>query len=295
MYSGAIIIFKRSSLPILLKFFAVPQIKQIIEVGEAEDKVSVHMILCPVMENPSSNRKLAKSLESICLEKDISFFLGRNTGLYIEGGLSHIESRVERGSIDEIRAIKDLGALIKLSSERNVNLLKRSMCFIGESIGYQYISTMSGETAAVMVYEHGKMDDAIKKDIFERLMSEKGISAVFTKDLRKAVSQSEIILADNSVELHTVQDSLSGKILIGDNAAAGDFDKIGKVVLWYESIEKMGEDNVYLSFNDELLSILRHYYREKSTLDFIRRFPYIYFSRKHGRDMFQNALNGAAD
>jgi hypothetical protein len=278
-----------------LKFFAVPQIKQIIEAGEAEDKVSVHIILCPVMGNPSSNRKLTRSLESMCLEKDISFFIGRNTGFYIEGGLSHIESRIERGSIDEIKAIKDLGALIKLSSERNVNLLKRSMCFIGESIGYQYISTMSEEAAAVMIYEHGKMDDVLKKSIFERLMAEKGISAVFTKDLRKAVSQSEIILADSSVELQAIQESLSGKILIGDNTASGDFEKVGKVLLWYESIEKMSEDNIYLSFNNELLSILRHFYREKSTVDFIRRFPYIYFSRKHGADMFQSALTSGID
>ena len=222
----------------------------------------------------------------MCLEHKISFFIGRNIEYYLESGLEYIESSIERSSIDEIRAIKDLGALIKLSVERNVNLLKKNMCFIGESNSYQYISTMSEEATGVFIYEHDEMDNAFKKTVFERLMVEKGISAAFTRDLDRAISQCEIIMADNSVKLETNQKHLSGKLLIGDNTAAGNFEKVKSVLLWYDSMEKMTEDNIVISFNNELLGVLRHFYRERSTIDFIRRFPHIDSTRDKKPELY---------
>jgi hypothetical protein len=120
------------------------------------------------------------------------------------------------------------------------------------------------------------MDNDIKKRIFERLMSEKGISAVFTKDLNRAISQSDIILADDSADIEAYKPKMYGKILIGDNPAKGDFEKIDQVLLWYESLKGLPEDDVFIRFNDELLGILRHFYKERNPIDFIRRFPYIY-------------------
>lgn len=279
MDSAAIIIFKRSSLPKLLKFFAVPHINQITEVGDTEDKIPVYIISCPVMENPSDNRRIERSLRGLCLEKNIKFLIGQNIEYYLESGLKYIESSIERGSIDEIRAIKDLGVLIKLSAEKDVNLLKKNMCFIGESNNYKYISTMAEEAAGVVIYEHDKMDNAYKKTVFEGLMVDKGISSVFTKDLGKAISQCEVILADNSVDLQTKQKDLYGKLLIGDNTVSGNFEKVNQVLLWYDNMEQVNRDNVLISCNNELLGVLRHFYRERSTIDFIRRFPYIYFTR----------------
>lgn len=276
MYNAAIIVFKRSTLPKVLKFFAIPGINKIIEAGNAETKVKVHIINCPVLKNPEDNRKVAKSLHSLCVENNISFFIGRNIEYYLGSGLEHIESRIERGTVDEIGGIKGLAALIKLSVEKGANLLKKNMCFLGVSYNYQYISTMSEEAAGVFIYEHDKMNNSIKQAVFERLMAEKGISAAFTKDLNRAISQCDIIAADDTVELEEYRMSLSGKILIGSNSVTGNFEKIKLVRLWYDSLEGLTEDNVIASFNDEILGILRHFYKEKGPIDFIRRFPYIY-------------------
>ena len=278
MYNAAIVVFKRSTLPKLLKFFAMPTINQIIEAGNAEKKVKVYIIECPLLKNPGDNRKVAKSLYSLCLENNIDFFIGKNIEYYFGSTLEYMESSIERGSIDEIKAIKDLAALIKLSGEKNVNLLKKNMCFIGESHSYQYISTMLEEAAGVFIYEHEKMSNNTKNKIFERLMAEKGISAAFTKDLDRAISQCDIILADDSVELEAYQTLLSGKILIGCNSAAGNFENVSQVLLWYESFENLTEDNSFIHYNDEMLGILRHFYKEKGPIDFIRRFPFIYLS-----------------
>lgn len=279
MHNAAIIVFKRSTLPRILKFFVIPGISQVIEAGNAERKVKVHIIECPVLKNPEGNSKVAKSLYSLCMENNISFFIGKNIEYYLGSGLEKMESSIERGSIDEIGAIKDLAALIKLSVEKDVNLLKKNLCFLGTSHSYQYISTMSEEAAGVFIYEHDKMSNNMKKTVYERLMAEKGISAAFTKDLERAISQCGIILADDSIELEEYQMNLKGKILIGRNSAAGNFEKINQVRLWYESLEGLTEDNTIISFNDEILGILRHFYKEKSPIDFIRRFPYIYMSR----------------
>lgn len=284
MNNAAIIIFNKSTLPKLLSFFAIPRISKSIQVGKAEDEVTAYIIRCPVPEAPASRMRLSKALEGLCLEKNISYFIGRNTEYYLKGGMSSIEGRIARGDVEEIKAIKDLCVLIKLSAEMQANLLKKNMCFIGESISYQYISTMSVETAGVMIHEHGKMDGSLKKSIFERLMAEKGISAVFTKDLEKAVAHCEIILADNTVELQGIQAGLSGKILIGDNAVTGDFEKVNKVLLWDEDIEKTVEDSVIVCYNNELLEILRHFRKERNVADFIRRFPYVNFSRNDKPD-----------
>lgn len=276
MNNAAIIVFRRSTLPKVLKFFAVPRFSNIVESCNAEDKVRVYIIECPVMKNPIDNRNVARALYSLCLENNISFFIGKNIDYYLGSGLEYMENSIERGSTDEIKAIKGLAALIRLSNKERGNLLNKNMCFAGESYSYQYISTMSEEAAGVYIYEHDKMKDILRKTIFERLISEKGISAVFTKDLDRAISQCDIVLADRSVELEANQKRLSGKILIGDNAAAGDFEKVSRILLWYDSLKGLTEDNSLVCFNDELLGILRHFYTERSSISFIRRFPYIF-------------------
>ncbi len=278
MYNAAIIVFKRSTLPKILKTFAVPRIVQAIEAGGAERKVKVHIIECPVLKRPENNKKVTKSLLNLCMENNISFFVGKNTEYYFGSGLEHIEHSIELGTIDEIAAIKGLAALIKLSVGKNVNLLKKNMCFLGISHSYRYISTMSEEASGVFIYEHDKMSNDYKKAVFERLMAEKGISAAFIKDMDRAISQCDIILADDSVELAAYNMSLSGKIIIGCNPEEGNFEKVGRVRLWYDSLAGMSEENAFIRFNDEMLGVLRHFYREKSPIDFIRRFPYIYMS-----------------
>ena len=279
MNNAAVIVFRRSTLPKVLKLFAMPRIDQIIELNNAEDEARVYIIGCPVMKEPGDNWKVARSLLGLCLENSISFFIGKNIEYYLGSSLERMENRIERGGIDEIKAIKDLAALIKLSGERNVNMLNKNMCFIGESYSYQYISTIAEEAAGVCIYEYDKMDSTQRNKIFEGLMAEKGISAVFTKDLNRAISQCDIILADSSVRLDENQRQLSGKILIGSNVAAGNFEKINRVLLWYRSLEGLEDDNILISFNDELLGIMKYFYGERSSIDFIRKFPYIFLSR----------------
>lgn len=275
MNNAAIVVFKRSTLPKILKFFAIPQVKQIINTCNEGDGVRVYIIECPVAKYATDNKRVGKSLYSLCMENNISFFIGKNIEYYSGSGLEHIENRIGRGDLGEIRGVKSLAALIKLSLERNSNLLNKSMCFIGKSYDHGYINTMSGGASEVFIYEHDKMNNSIKKSIFEKLMSERGLSAVFTKDIAKAIAQCEIVMADDSVELEAYKSKLNGKILIGDNAISGDFEKIGRVLLWYESLEGFAGDHSIICHNDELLGILKHFYREKNTIDFIRSFPYI--------------------
>jgi hypothetical protein len=99
MYNAAIVIFRRSTLPKMLIFFAKPHIAQIIQVGNDERTVKVHIIECPVMKLPADNRKVAKALKSLCMENSISFFIGKNTEHYFGSGLEQMENGIERGIV----------------------------------------------------------------------------------------------------------------------------------------------------------------------------------------------------
>lgn len=275
MNNAAIVVLIKSTLPKILKLFAIPLVKQIINTGNERDGVRIYIIECPVMKYSIDNRRVGKSLYSLCMENNISFFIGKNIEYYSGSGLEYIENRIGRGDLGEIRGVKGLAALIKLSLERNSNLLNKSMCFIGKSYDPGYINTMLEGASEVFIYEYDKMNNSVKKSIFEKLMSERGISAVFTKDLSKAIAQCEIILADDSVELEAYRSKLNGKILIGDNTISGDFEKIKRVLLWYESLDGYAGDHSIICLNDELIGILKYFYREKNTIDFLRRFPYI--------------------
>lgn len=281
MYNAAIVVFRRSTLPRILKFFAMPGISQVIEAGGIDCKVRVHVIECPVMSVPADNKKVMRSLLSLFQEHSISLFAARNAEYYWGSGLEQIEKSVERSSIDEVKAIKALAALIKLSGDKGIELLKRNMCFIGCTNSYRFISTMAEEASGVFIYENDKMDSSCKEDIYVRLMAEKGISAVFTKDLRKALSQCDIIIADAGVELESYKSELTGKVLIGDNPAEGDFEKVGQVLLWYESLEGLSEESIIMRFNDELLTILKNFFKGKGVglVSFLRRYPYIQISK----------------
>lgn len=288
MYNAAIIIYKRSTLPKILNFFVIPRIVQTLEVGNEENKVLVHLVQCPLTKNPADNRKLGKTLEGLLREKEASFYAIRSTDDCPEELLPYIDKGFERCDTGEIAGIKALGILIKLSVEKHTNLLKENLCFIGESFGYDYISTISEEASGVFVYDNGKMDGSARKKLFDKLMTEKGISAVFTKDMDKAIAQCGIILTDGSVGLEAHKESLTGKILIGSTDLEGNFEKADGTLLWYDSMKELGEDDICTAFNDELLALLRHIYKDKSAVDFIRRFPYIYFRRSGEREVLTN-------
>jgi hypothetical protein len=272
MYNAAIIIFKRSSLPRILKLLATPSIIETMEIGGDDTKVKVHILECPVLKAQSDNRRVAKQLKDLCLNSSISFFIGRSIEYYKDSGIEQLENSIVRGTIDEIRAIKGLAALIKLSGDSGVSLLKRNMFFMGEAYSYEYISTLSEEAGGVLIYEHEKAE---KKVLYEKLMSQKGISAAFTKDVTRAISQCDIIIADDNISLDPYQELLQNKVVIGGKSEGGCIKSITRVTLWYESIEDKSTEDPIIRFNNELLGILRHFCKDKSPIEFIRRFRYI--------------------
>ena len=52
MNNAAIVVFKRSTLPKILKFFVKPLVNQIINTNNEGDSVKVYVIECPVMSMP---------------------------------------------------------------------------------------------------------------------------------------------------------------------------------------------------------------------------------------------------
>ncbi|MGE5630971.1 MAG: hypothetical protein ACM3TR_07740 [Caulobacteraceae bacterium] len=278
MNNSAIIIYTLNTLPKMLNFFITPRIEQTIDINMPEASFRVYIINCPFSRVKSENRKTAKILKKICYSNDIYFIIRKHNKYYTEYDYTEVENGIERGNVEEIKAIKNLSALIKLSDERNENLLKGNIGFISASLGYETINMVSGEAVCIFIYEHSKMDINRKNAIFEKLISDKGISAVFTKDLGRIISECSILFVDGVTDLDEYKTALSGKIIIGENPVEGGFRKVTGVLLWFEELHKTTKDNIYVKYNDELLAVLRHYYKDKNPIGFIKRFPYIYMS-----------------
>lgn len=278
MYNAAIMVYTLNTLPKILNFFVMPRIERVFDFGISGDSFRISIVSCPYSALRSENKRIGTALRKLCLKNSIGLIVSKHNKYHAEIDTADIENGLERSSTSEVKAIKSLSALIKLSKEKNENLLQRNMGFISEDLDYDMLRTVSEEAASILIYEHDKMDTELKKKLFEMLMSEKGISAVFTKRLGRIIEECEILYVDESIELSDYNSELAGKLLIGSNPAEGEFSKIQNVLLWYEELENFTEDNPYVKYNSEILTILRHFYKDKSIIGFIRRFPHIYMS-----------------
>lgn len=278
MYSAAIIVYAHNTLPKILNFFIVPRIERVIDVEVSGDDFIISIINCPYSGLKSENKRIGKALRKLCYRNGIGFIVPKYNKCCTENEYADIEDGLERGNTNEIKAIKNLSVLIKLSEEKNANLLKKNMGFIYESLNYDMLSTVSEEAASILIYDHDKIDAEFKSKVFEMLMAEKGISSVFTKKLGRIIRECEILYVDESIALNEYKSELEGKLIIGNNPIEGDFIKIHDVLLWFEELENFTQDNPYVGYNDEILAILRHFYKDKNRIGFIRRFPHIYMS-----------------
>lgn len=276
LFNAAIMVYTLNTLPKILNFFVVPRIDHIIELNVSGDAFRIIVINCPYSSLKRENDRIGKALRDLCFSNDIHFIVAKHNKQHTEDEHIRIEYGVERGNTDEIKGIKNLAVLIKLSAERNENLLKKSMGFIADRINYDILRIVSDEAATVMVYSHDKMDIAQKNKVFEMLMAEKGISVVFTNKLERIMKECDILFVDESFGLRGYEAELPEKLIIGSTPAEGGFRKIQGVLLWFEELHNLTQNNPYVLYNDEILTVLRHFYKDKNYVDIIRRFPHIY-------------------
>lgn len=278
MYSAAIIVFTYSTLPKILNFFIVPRIEHAIDFNISQDKFRIVVINCPYSGIRSRDLRISKALRNLCLNNNICYTVADYDNNNKEKGFVYLEESTEAGNLNEIKAIKWLSALIKLSYEKNKNMLKENMGFICGYLDYELINTVSEEAAGIMIYEHDKLDIEEKNRVFELLMTGKGISSVFTKQLSVIIRECGVLYIDESIELSSFKSELRGKLIIGNNTVEGDFIKIKDVLLWFEELKDCTQNNLKVRYNNEILTVLRHFYRDRNTIEFIKRFPHIYMS-----------------
>jgi len=268
-----------NSLPRVLNFFIIPRIEQVVELQVLGDAFRVSIIKCPCSRLQTENRRIGDALRKLCLKEGIDFVIPKNNNLYAENNIKYIERGLNIGTTGEIKAIKSLSALIKLSKDKNTNLLKKDIGFICERPEYDLIRTLSIEASSVLIYDHDKMDDRYKTEIFETLMEDKGISAVFSKNLGKIIKECEILYVDENIELAGFEADLPGKVVIGSNQVPPEAVGVKEVLLWYSELRDLSSVNPYVLYNDELLTVFRYFYKDRDIIRFLERLPYIYMSQ----------------
>jgi hypothetical protein len=174
----------------------------------------------------------------------------------------------------EVRGIKQLAALIKICEERQENLLMSGIGFIMSRADRLIIDMLSEEASNIMLYEGPAFTEELKANLHNHFMEKKGVSIVFTKDIKNIITNSSIIYIDEGADLKAHYELLNNKVVIGKSMEK-DIKCIRNITLWSEALKVYGTDNIPLIYNDEILAIMRYYNTKMDIIDFIKRLPYI--------------------
>lgn len=277
MLNAGILLASRNTFPKILGFLAVPRVEDSFPIVVDPHEVQIHIIRFPLAEEQRSQYKINKAFLKLCRHLDIGYTAAK-AGMLPEGKApAGLEECIDPDTAEEIQAIKVFAALLKASREKDDDLLCGNIGFAATRINRRVLDILSEDAASVMVYEHSGMKEAEKAEIYGGLLRQKGISTIFTKDLGQLVAACDVILTDGTAKLEGFEDSMRGKILLGESSVTGPFKKIETVILWNEALDALSPSDRPVAFNDELLAVARHLNAKDTYIDFIKRFPYIYF------------------
>ena len=276
--NAGIIIYRETMMPQFLSMLALPKLEGNITIAGEEQELGIYLFDCPVA-GEKLDRKRYKLLRELVDKNKIKFLVERFEAKVQSNVTPKKNEPHYRELLEEVRAIKQLAALIKLSQDRNENLLESSMGFIISSIDSVMMDYLTEEACNVMFYEGPYLNEKLKGKLHNDFMERKGISIVFTKDKSNVITNSSIIIIDEGVDLQANKEELKDKIILGSNKAA-DIKGISNVILWVEELDKYDPDNIPYVYNDEVLAIMRYFNMKLDIIDFVKTLPYIYFREK---------------
>lgn len=279
MLNAGIVLISPNRLHKMLSFLAVPGVEDTFSIKIDQEAIGIHVVRFPAMEGQAARIKMNKAFLKLCDRLSIEYAVACAGEFQAEDILIDNQGSMDLGALAEIQAIKIFAAILKVSWEMNENLLCKSIGFASEEINLKTLDILSEDAACVMIYENADMKEAVKEAIYGKLIRQKGISTVFTKDLRLLIEACDVILTDGKISLDGFENDMAGKLLVGKSSATGPFRKIEEVILWNEALDDLTPSNRLVVYNDALLAVARHINAKERYIDFIKRFPYIYLMR----------------
>jgi hypothetical protein len=273
-YAG-IIVYRETKMPQLLSMLSQPKLEGSIVLADGIQNINIFIFDCPVNGDKVDNKRYRLLRELV--DKNKVKFLVERFETKVKSNVSPRKNEIHYSQLlPEIRAIKQLAALIKISEERQENLLTENIGFILHSVDDLIIDLLSEEAASVMLYEGLTVTEQLKTKLHNHLMEKKGVSVVFTKDITSIIANSRIIVIDDLVDITEYKEQLQNKIIVGKSKEK-TIKSINNVVLWNEALMNYGTESFPLKYNNEILVIMRYYNIKLDIIDFIKRLPYIYY------------------
>jgi hypothetical protein len=272
--NAGIIIYRETKVPQLLSAFAQPKLVKNIVIHDGIQDINITLFDCPV-NGGKLDKKGYRLLRALVDQSKIKFLVERFE-TKVQSNVSPRKDEIDYSKLlREISAIKQFAALIRISQDREENLLAGNIGFIVGSIDNTLIDLLSDESSNIFYYEGPNLTEQLKTNLHNHFMEKKGVSIVFSKDITGIIKDSSIIVIDEGVDLKDYKELLNNKIVIGKSKDCG-IRSIISVVLWHEELNNNKADCLESNYNDEILTIMRYYNVNLDTIDFIKRFPYIY-------------------
>ena len=273
--NAGIITYRETKVPQLLSVLAQPKLADNILISDGMQDINITFFDCPV-NGDKVDKKGYRMLRAL-VEKSKAKFLVEHFDAKVESNVSPRKGEIHYSMLlQEIRAIKLLAAIIKISQERQENLLAGSIGFIVGSVDNLIIDLLSEESSNVYYYEGPSLTEQQKTKLHNHFMERKGVSIVFSKDLTNIISSATILVVDEATDLSEYKELLKNKIVIGKGKGSG-IKSINRVILWSQALKMNKTDCIECIYNDEILTIMRYYNINLDIIDFIKRLPYIYF------------------
>jgi hypothetical protein len=275
--NAGIITYRETKMPQLLSMLALPKLDSSIVIAGENQEINIYLFDCPV-NGDKLDKKRHKLLRELVDKTKVKFLVERfETKLQSNVTPKKNEPHYAQLLL-EIKAIKQLAAIIKLSQDRNENLLAGNIGFIMEEIDSFKIDLLSEEASSVILYEGLSLTERLKTKLHKDFMEKKGVSIVFSKDINSIILSSSIVIIDEGVDLSQYVPLLRERIVLG-KSKADILRSIDNILLWTEELNKNDFDNIPVIYNNEILAIMRYYYTKLDIIDFIKRLPYIYFDK----------------
>ena len=276
IFNAGIITYRGTKVPQLLSAFAQPKLMNNIVIPNGEQFINIALFDCPV--NGEKLDKKGYRLLRTLVDKSQAQFLVECFETKVQSNVSPRKEEIHYSKlIQEIGGIKKYAALIKISQERQENLLAGNIGFIMSSVDNLLIDLLSEEASNVFFYEGSNLTEQLKTNLHNHLMEKKGVSIVFSKDILNIITNSTILIIDEAADLNEHIDLLNNKIIIGKSIDCR-IKSVNRVILWHEALNIKKTDSIEVLYNDEILTIMRYYNMKMDIIDFIKRLPYIYFN-----------------
>lgn len=273
--NAGVIVYRDSRLPQLLSAFSTPKLEEKIAITVGEEEHTIFILHCPT-NSDKLDKKRYRLIKDLVDKNNIKFLVERFETETFSNVSKHKNEIHYSDLLPEIQAIKQLAVLLKKSQDYGKNLLKGNVGFIMGEINSHKIDLLSEEAENIMFYESPYITEQLKRELHNSLMEKKGVSIIFTKDIKKIINASDILSIDDKIDIYAYRELLQGKIILGKSSHK-DIKSIDDIMLWHKDLHKDTAAEALINFNDEILTIIRYFNINLDIIDFVKNLPYIYY------------------